>query len=604
MNALSSQESGGSYTASNASGAYGRFQILGSNWPAWSREALGDGVWEQTAANQDAVAKFKMLQYFDTWNDWDAVAIAWFAGPGRAERYVNGDLSVLNISDGGMSVRDYVAKMRAGMASGGAGVTSTGAGVQRYVPQFAPAVPAVTDGTEIRPQTFLRDGGILPPFTLNSFAEITAEVSNAVTGVPTLELTVDEASILSFQVADPQLEILKSGALSALTQLSFLDFYFEITAVGTVGDDSPSLDVKAMPLGLMFLKRATGALVMADSSPTDFALAEAQAAGLAFVGEPTESVTQISRSEPSGYAPGPDGKLPESSWDVLKAQAKSLGYACFVTGNTLYFGRQTWLLARPGVATWIVGYPTPASGELQLSAVPKARHSIEGNIWKTEIDLELDPVSGNSIRPGDRIVLHGVPTFESDGYLVTAVTITLDGGTPTHVHAVTPLELLPPAPPGYNGSAATDPAHPQAGSKRGTPSGVDDGSYVWPVQGTVTSGFGQRMAPGPGASTFHPGIDIGCPNGTPVVAARTGTVTHVGVYGGYGRSIWIVHADGAKTTYNHLQEYFVQEGEVVSQGQTIGLSNNTGTSFGPHLDFQIMPDGSTPADPLDFLPPA
>lgn len=81
MAALSGQESGGSYTAENArTGAYGRFQIMPSNWPAWSQEAgLGPNA-PQTPENQEKVARFKLQQYYDTFGNWRDVASAWYSG--------------------------------------------------------------------------------------------------------------------------------------------------------------------------------------------------------------------------------------------------------------------------------------------------------------------------------------------------------------------------------------------------------------------------------------------------------------------------------------------------------------------------------------------
>lgn len=112
MAAIASQESGGDFHIVAAStGAYGAFQIMPSNWPAWSTETFGE-VRDRTPENQFAVARHKMLQYYEQFNHrWDAVAIAWFAGPGRAQRFIDGDMSVLRMSDGNATVEYYVEKM-------------------------------------------------------------------------------------------------------------------------------------------------------------------------------------------------------------------------------------------------------------------------------------------------------------------------------------------------------------------------------------------------------------------------------------------------------------------------------------------------------------
>ena len=84
MAAISGQESGGNYNAVNAeSGASGRFQIMPQNWGPWSERAgLGRNA-PRTPANQDAVARFMMGEYYRQFGNWRDVAIAWYAGPGR-----------------------------------------------------------------------------------------------------------------------------------------------------------------------------------------------------------------------------------------------------------------------------------------------------------------------------------------------------------------------------------------------------------------------------------------------------------------------------------------------------------------------------------------
>lgn len=78
--AIAKVESGGSYTASNPSGAYGKYQILSSNWPSWAKAAgLPVGA-TPTPANQETVATFKFTQYFNKYGSWAAVAEAWHVG--------------------------------------------------------------------------------------------------------------------------------------------------------------------------------------------------------------------------------------------------------------------------------------------------------------------------------------------------------------------------------------------------------------------------------------------------------------------------------------------------------------------------------------------
>jgi murein DD-endopeptidase MepM/ murein hydrolase activator NlpD len=129
---------------------------------------------------------------------------------------------------------------------------------------------------------------------------------------------------------------------------------------------------------------------------------------------------------------------------------------------------------------------------------------------------------------------------------------------------------------------------------------TSQGSYIWPTQGTITSHFGYRDAPTAGASSNHQAIDIGAPQGTPVVAADGGVVIEAGSNGGYGNSVGVRHDDGTISYYNHLYSWGVKVGDKVSQGQQIGQVGSTGISTGPHLDFRLYKDGEY-LDPEQYL---
>ena len=126
-------------------------------------------------------------------------------------------------------------------------------------------------------------------------------------------------------------------------------------------------------------------------------------------------------------------------------------------------------------------------------------------------------------------------------------------------------------------------------------------SYIKPISGgRISSGFGPRRAPKPGASTYHKGVDWATPVGTSVVASSTGVVTRAGWGSGYGYCVYLRHPDGRETRYGHLSKVLVSVGQSVSQGQRIALSGNTGVSTGPHLHFEILIGGSQ-VNPLNYL---
>lgn len=121
------------------------------------------------------------------------------------------------------------------------------------------------------------------------------------------------------------------------------------------------------------------------------------------------------------------------------------------------------------------------------------------------------------------------------------------------------------------------------------------------IPAQITSVFGWRIHPISGDLRFHTGTDIGAPMGTPVVAAYPGRVALADTLSGYGLTVIIQHNDGTQETrYAHLSEVYVEPGDFIEQGTTIGRVGSTGTSTGPHLHFEIReqtPEGWIAIDP-------
>jgi peptidoglycan DL-endopeptidase CwlO len=117
---------------------------------------------------------------------------------------------------------------------------------------------------------------------------------------------------------------------------------------------------------------------------------------------------------------------------------------------------------------------------------------------------------------------------------------------------------------------------------------------IWPVNGPVVSGFGPRWG------SFHEGIDIAVPTGTPIRAAASGSVEIAGAEGGYGNYTCVDHGGGLSTCYAHQERILVSVGQAVSQGQIIGITDCTGHCLGPHVHFEIRVNGQA-VDPLGYL---
>lgn len=149
-------------------------------------------------------------------------------------------------------------------------------------------------------------------------------------------------------------------------------------------------------------------------------------------------------------------------------------------------------------------------------------------------------------------------------------------------------------------SAASSSGSTSSGQTTASASG-----FLWPIASShrVTSPYGWRTHPITGKRHLHGGIDIAAPNGTPVMASKSGVVV-ISQYGSsYGNYVVLSHPDGTRTLYAHLSQRNVSPGETVSQGQTVGLVGSTGSSTGNHLHFETWTGSSSSSrvDPMQFF---
>ncbi len=122
----------------------------------------------------------------------------------------------------------------------------------------------------------------------------------------------------------------------------------------------------------------------------------------------------------------------------------------------------------------------------------------------------------------------------------------------------------------------------------------DYGNWILPVTGSITALFGHYPS---GAK--HTGTDIGCPEGTPVHAARDGVVIkRRELTYSYGKYLFVDHGGGLVTIYGHNSKLLVNEGDHVKQGQVIALSGSTGNSTGNHCHIELRYNGT----PVNFAP--
>ena len=122
-------------------------------------------------------------------------------------------------------------------------------------------------------------------------------------------------------------------------------------------------------------------------------------------------------------------------------------------------------------------------------------------------------------------------------------------------------------------------------------------TVVFPTSGTFTSGFGPRWG------SFHNGIDVANPVGTPIYAVMDGEVISSGAAQGFGNWIRIQHDDGTITVYGHMpsDQLLVNVGDQVKAGDQISVIGNEGHSTGPHLHFEVHPGGGAAVDPVEWF---
>lgn len=137
------------------------------------------------------------------------------------------------------------------------------------------------------------------------------------------------------------------------------------------------------------------------------------------------------------------------------------------------------------------------------------------------------------------------------------------------------------------------------------PDTADETAYVMqfthtqPVEATLTSTFGQRTHPISGKRSYHYGLDLAAPEGTPIGALADGVVRETG-NGSYGNYLIVDHADGFSTLYAHCSKLLAAQGDSVQVGQEIAQVGATGNATGNHLHLEVWRDGKA-LNPLHYV---
>jgi len=118
----------------------------------------------------------------------------------------------------------------------------------------------------------------------------------------------------------------------------------------------------------------------------------------------------------------------------------------------------------------------------------------------------------------------------------------------------------------------------------------------------ITGNFGWRNHPVLNKKKFHKGIDLKASRKTAIFAPADGVVSYIGFQkkSGFGKLLVLTHNYGFKTYYAHLSKIPVKLGQIITKGQQIALSGNTGRSSGPHLHYEVRYIGVS-IDPINFI---
>jgi lipoprotein NlpD len=204
------------------------------------------------------------------------------------------------------------------------------------------------------------------------------------------------------------------------------------------------------------------------------------------------------------------------------------------------------------------------------------------------------------VRPGDTLsgiaVRHGVSTQEIARYNAIRDPDKLDVGQMLRIPPGQPRQVAAASKPSSSPPRLTSERWKEDRTpfpeKRGKGAAA---LFIWPVEGELSSKFGPRNG------SFHDGIDIAAPLGTPVRAAAEGKVIFSDVLRGYGNVVIVRHAKGYLTVYAHHRANLVKEGQMVRQGDVIAEVGQTGRATGASLHFEVRKNNLA-RNPLQYLP--
>jgi murein DD-endopeptidase MepM/ murein hydrolase activator NlpD len=231
--------------------------------------------------------------------------------------------------------------------------------------------------------------------------------------------------------------------------------------------------------------------------------------------------------------------------------------------------------------------------DVGASNVPRPRVTREGaNVWVTERAGRWIAVVGIplSAAPGE----YRVDVMSSAGANGAEATTQISYVVKPKKYPVQPLKLdraMVEPPQEVLARIERESAHLKTVRSHWREASATSARFVLPAKGPLSSRFGlQRVLNGQPRSP-HAGLDVAAPTGTPIHAPGDGIVIDTGDYYFCGKTVFIDHGHGLITLYCHLSEIIAKSGDVVKQGDRVGLVGSTGRSTGPHLHWTVYLNG-------------
>jgi len=214
---------------------------------------------------------------------------------------------------------------------------------------------------------------------------------------------------------------------------------------------------------------------------------------------------------------------------------------------------------------------------------------VDGIVYNVTLGDTLGDIAAYYDVTVDSIVSYEPNDLTSPDSLIDGSVLVIPGAVPPPTTAPAPVDpVAGPIPAGAGLDTPAPAAEPVAST-----------GFIWPYYSSLTAYFGE-----PRGASYHKGIDLdGFSNwGAPVAAAASGTVVLAAWDDwGLGYHVIVDHGNGFRTTYAHLSEVWVVQGQWMNQGDAVGGLGSTGYSTGPHLHFELW-SGGVPVDPLAYLP--